>query len=119
DWSAVRRTADIVDQDVDPTKAIETTFHHGLDRCGVGHVAPLRHDLAARCFRAFDGFSDTVEIAINRKNLRAFFGKTYGGSASIAPARSDAAGTGYDGDAILQASVHAGAPVNRRAGAKR
>jgi len=85
----------------------------------VGHVALMRYDLAAHSFRAFNCFSDTAGVAIDRKNFRTLFGKTYGGGAAIAPARSDAAGTGYDRDPVLQTSVHDGAPVNRRAGAKR
>ena len=42
--SACCRSTDVVDQHVDATKAFQSGFHGGLNRCGLGDVARHRRD---------------------------------------------------------------------------
>ena len=100
--------ADIVDQHVDPAEAIEARLRHCFNGSGAGDVALVGDDLAAaRLFHAFDGFSDAIEIAIDRKNSRTFLGKTHRGGAPIAPTGSVSPGARHDGDPSLQAAAPA------------
>ena len=114
DRPAMRRAAHIVDQHVDAAKAFDAGGHHGGD-CGiVGDVAWMGDDLAACGFHPLDRLGGAVEIAVDRENLGAFLGKPDGGGAAVAPAGSDAAGAGDDGNASLQASAHDPPPVAHR-----
>ena len=71
----------------------------------------------ACCTRATVSLLRSV-IAVDGEYTRAFFSEAHRRRAPVAPTGADAARARDDRDAVLQASAHDTAPVNRRAGAK-
>src|SRR3989442_1556850 len=98
-WSAGRRAADIVDQDVDASPGLYTVVHHTGSSTAVGDVANISLD---NPLGLFDGLAQAPCIAVHGENLRAFLREAYRGGAAVAPARADRAGAGDDRNPILK-----------------
>ena len=80
---------------------------HLLHRRAVGDVALLQGNVAADRLHPRDGFLSGLQVAVDGKNLCAFFSESYGDGTSISPSRSDTSGAGHDGNTSLQAAAHA------------
>ena len=86
------------DKDVDAPKLLHARLDHGGNRGGIGDVAEVRCDARG----LVHGFSERGGVAIDGKDLGAFFHEAHGGGAAIAPARADRAGAADDGDLVLK-----------------
>ena len=103
--AAFGRAADVVDQHVDAAKFGDALRHHLGDRGTAGHVAITGLEVAAGFSNQAFSFGKALQFAVKTINPGAFLGKTHGGGAAIAPAGTDRAAAGDQGDFAFESSV--------------
>ncbi len=111
--AARRRTADIVDQNVDAAEFLAAGLGHGADLRVVQHIADMSGDLAVIA-DARDRLGHRVGVLVDGKDLGALAREQHRGGAAIAPAGPDTARPDDQRDFSLDTPRHDAFPCSFR-----
>jgi hypothetical protein len=100
------RTADVVDEHVDPSVGFQARLDHRGDVASTGGVAQVGRDRTSRFFHALHGFAQPLGVAVHGEDLCALLGEAQRGRAPVAPARPHGPRAGDDRHLAFEATGH-------------
>ncbi|MBA7710034.1 hypothetical protein ES703_118962 [subsurface metagenome] len=83
-WPAISTHPDIVMENVNPAKNLDTFFHHTLTITGSGHIGLKRNAFSAFLINVPLGLLSGFKVVINGHYFGAFSGEDNGGSLAVA-----------------------------------